>query len=221
MLSLLHTLINYILHLDQHIAIFMHLWGNWAYLALFTIIFCQTAIIFAALLPGDSLLFATGALAALSPDSLNIYLLLTLLSTAAVLGNTANYFIGRWAGPKVFQDNSRFLNRKHLTRAHAFCERHGSRAIIIGLFIPIVRTFVPFVAGVGYMTPWRFFTANLAGVALWMGTLLYGSYLFGNIPPVKEHFSLVILAIIGISLLPPLIGFLRQTIMRISTANSR
>lgn len=210
-MTTLHYLINFILHLDDHLIAFVTAYGAWTYALLFAIIFCETGIIFAAFLPGDSLLFATGALTASLPGVLNVHVLFALLVAASVIGNGVNYFIGKWIGPKVFRSgNSLFFNRSHILRAHYFYERYGGKAIIIARFIPIIRTVVPFVAGVGYMTYRYFFIFNLIGALLWVGGLVYVSYWFGNIPFVKQHFSLVILAIIGISLLPPVVEIIRH-----------
>jgi membrane-associated protein len=207
----LTALINYILHLDQHLVVFITAYGIWIYALLFLIIFCETAIIFAAFLPGDSLLFAAGALTATANDILNIHLLFALLVTASVVGNGVNYFIGKWLGPKVFYSRHSWLfNKKYLEKAHAFYERYGGKTIIIARFIPIIRTFAPFIAGIGYMTYRQFFIYNFIGAFLWIGLLLYTSYFFGNIPVVKEHFSLVILAIIILSILPAIIEMIRR-----------
>jgi membrane-associated protein len=211
----LHTLINFILHLDDHLIAFVTAYGAWTYALLFLIIFCESGIIFTAFLPGDSLLFATGALTASMSGVLNIHLLFILLVIASVSGNGLNYFIGKWIGPKVFcSGNSWIFNKKHITNAHHFYERYGGKAIIIARFIPIIRTVVPFIAGVGYMTYRYFFIFNLTGALLWIGILVYGSYLFGNIPFVKQHFSLVILAIIVLSLMPPVIEYIRHKLTK-------
>lgn len=216
----LHSLINFILHLDTHLLSFVTAYGTWTYILLFTIIFSETGIIFAAFLPGDSLLFATGALSA-HTGALNVHLLFTLLVIASVTGNGMNYFIGKWIGPRVFYSgNSWVFNKKHLDNAHRFYERYGAKTIIIARFIPIIRTVAPFIAGVGYMTYRHFFIYNLIGALLWIGGLVYGSYLFGNIPFVKEHFSLVVLAIIALSLAPPVIEVIRHKIRQCKTAKS-
>lgn len=210
-MNTLNYLINFILHIDMHLIAFVTAYGVWTYVLLFLIIFCESGIIFAAFLPGDSLLFATGALTASMKGVLNIHLLFISLVIASVTGNGLNYFIGKWVGPKVFcSGNSWVFNKKHIQNAHLFYERYGGKAIVIARFIPIIRTVVPFIAGVGYMTYRQFFIFNLTGALLWIGTLVYGSYLFGNIPFVKQHFSLVILAIIVLSLTPPLIEFIRH-----------
>ncbi len=219
-MNTLQHLINFILHIDEHLIAFVALYGIWTYALLFLIIFCESGIIFTAFLPGDSLLFATGALTASMPGTLDVNMLFLLLVTASVTGNGLNYFIGNWIGPKVFcSGNSWIFNKKHIEKAHSFYERYGGKAIVIARFIPIVRTIVPFIAGVGYMKYRQFFTYNLLGALLWIGILVYGSYLFGNIPFVKKHFSLVILAIIIISLMPPVIEVIRHRWIK-SAANS-
>ncbi len=211
MMDTLQVLIHFILHIDEHLIAFVTTYGAWTYALLFLIIFCETGIIFTAFLPGDSLLFATGALTASMAGVLNIHVLFILLVTASVIGNGFNYLIGKWIGPKVFcSKNSWIFNQKHIEKAHVFYERYGGKAIVIARFIPIIRTVVPFIAGVGYMTYRQFFIYNLLGALLWIGLLVYGSYLFGNIPFVKQHFSFVILAIIVLSLMPPVIEFIRH-----------
>lgn len=207
----LHALIHFILHIDEQLIAFVTTYGAWTYTLLFFIIFCESGILFAAFLPGDSLLFATGALTANMSNVLNINLLFALLVVASVAGNGLNYLTGTWVGPKVFcSGNSWIFNKKHIEKAHHFYERYGGKAIVIARFIPIIRTIVPFIAGVGYMKYRQFFVFNLLGALLWIGGLVYGSYLFGNIPFVKQHFSLVILAIIVLSLMPPVIEMARH-----------
>lgn len=214
-MEMLHAFFNFIMHLDQQMVSFLAAYGTWTYAILFLIIFCETGLVVTPFLPGDSLLFATGALAANSADTLNIHLLFMLLTTASILGNGLNYLIGRFIGPKVFNSpKSLLLNKKYLERAHNFYETYGGKTIIIARFIPIIRTFAPFVAGIGYMSYQRFFFYNIIGATLWIGGLLYTSYFFGNMPLVKDHFSTVILAIIGISLLPPVIEILRQHVCK-------
>jgi membrane-associated protein len=205
-MEIMHTFFSFILHLDAHLAAFAVAYGQWVYGILFLVIFCETGLVVTPFLPGDSLLFATGALTASASGNLNIHLLFILLLTASVLGNTLNYFIGRFIGPRIFHSShSIFLNKKYLERANLFYKRYGGKTIVIARFIPIIRSFAPFVAGVGSMGYWRFTLYNLLGAVLWIGSLLYTSYLFGNLPLVKDHFSTIILAIIAISLLPPLI----------------
>jgi membrane-associated protein len=208
----LHYLINLVLHLDQHLAALVLHYGAWFYGILFLTFFCETGIIVTAFLPGDSLLFATGALTA-STSAFNIHLLFALLLIASVLGNSLNYWIGYHTGPYVFSSNQSWLfNKKHITRTHAFYERYGAKTIIIARFIPVIRTFAPFLAGIGKMNYRQFFLYNLCGAFLWIGGLLYASYLFGNVPLVKNHFSTIILLIIGFSILPAVIGFLKPCI---------
>lgn len=211
----LHYIANFILHLDEHLIAFVATYGAWTYALLFLIIFCETGIILTAILPGDSLLFAAGALTASATDSLNVHLLFALLVTASTLGNSLNYFIGKWLGPKVFRSNKSWLfNQKNIDKAHGFYERYGGKTIIIARFLPIIRTFAPFVAGIGYMTYRQFVVYSLIGAFLWIGILVYSSFLFGNIPVVKQHFSLVIVAIIVLSIMPALIEFLRRKLCR-------
>lgn len=210
MMNSLHLLFNYILHLDHYVSALTNLLGPWTYIFLFAIFFCETGIIFMAFLPGDSLLFAVGSIAALTPGTLNIHLLFFLLLTASVLGNGVNYFIGKWIGPRVFCNDSFLFNRKHLEHTHAFYERYGAKAIVLARFMPIVRTFAPFVAGIGAMCYKRFAFYNFVGATLWIGGILYLSYLFGNITFIQAHFSAVIFAIIIISVLPALFEFFRK-----------
>lgn len=210
-MATLHYFINLTLHLDQHITILLSNYGNWAYVILFLIIFSETGLVILPFLPGDSLLFAIGALAAQSSSNLNIHFLFFLLTLAAILGNILNYAIGRHLGARVFyMPQSWLLNPNYLIKAHRFYETHGAQALITARFMPIIRSFAPFVAGIGYMQIRRFILYNILGALLWVGSLLYSSYLFGNLPFIKEHFSTVILTIIIISLLPPIIGCIKH-----------
>jgi membrane-associated protein len=207
--ELLKEFIEFFLHLDIHLDAAIQAYGVWTYLLLFLIIFCETGLVVTPILPGDSLLFASGALAA--RGSLNVIWLAVLLSVAAILGDAMNYAIGHFMGPKVFsRKDSRFLKKEYLDRTHQFYEKYGGKTIIIARFVPIVRTFAPFVAGVGNMTYWQFASYNVVGGVAWITICLFAGYAFGNLPIVKENFTLVILAIIFISLLPGLIEFLRQ-----------
>lgn len=213
------TFLNYILNIDDHLLNFVSMYGAWAYAVLFMIIFCETGLVITPFLPGDSLLFAAGALAANSDNALNVHLLFILLATASVIGNTLNYLIGRFLGPKVFcSQKSWLLNKSHLDEAHSFYQRYGGKTIIIARFIPIVRTFAPFVAGVGYMSYSSFLFYNLISAILWIGSLLYISYWFGNIPLVKDHFSYVILGIIALSLIPPILEILRRWYVKLTAS---
>lgn len=203
------TFIDIFLHLDQHLSLIIKDYGTWTYLILFLIIFCETGLVVTPILPGDSLLFAAGTFAALG--ALDPHWLFFLLSIAAVAGDTVNYWIGDWVGPKVFrQEKVRFLKKEYLIRTHEFYERHGGKTIIIARFIPIIRTFAPFVAGIGAMTYFRFISFNVIGGVAWIAIFVYGGYFFGNIPTVKHNFTLVILAIIFISVLPGIIELIRQ-----------
>jgi membrane-associated protein len=203
------SLIDLFLHLDQHLNVIIQHYGLWTYLLLFGIIFCETGLVVTPILPGDSLLFAAGAFAALG--SLDPVWLLGLLSVAAVAGDTVNYWIGNWVGPRIFQqEKTRFFKKEYLVRTHAFYEKHGGKTIIIARFIPIIRTFAPFVAGVGDMTYARFISYNVIGGIAWIAVFILGGYYFGNLPMVKKNFSLVIIAIILISVMPGIIEFLRQ-----------
>lgn len=202
-------LIDLFLHLDQHLKDITRDYGVWTYLILFIIIFCETGLVITPILPGDSLLFAAGALAALG--SLNVFWLFIILTAAAIIGDTVNYWIGHYIGPRIFsKEDVRFLNKKHLQKTHEFYEKYGGKTIIIARFIPIIRTFAPFVAGIGSMTYWRFITYNVVGAVIWVGICVFAGYLFGNLDFVKNNFSLVILAIIFVSLLPIIVEFIRQ-----------
>ena len=208
-MELIKEFINLFLHLDTHLQTVIQTYGTWTYVLLFLIIFCETGLVVTPILPGDSLLFAAGAFAA--TGSLDLKWLLILLTVAAVLGDAANYAIGYFMGPKVFsRPDSRFLKKEYLDRTHQFYEKYGGKTIIIARFVPIVRTFAPFVAGVGSMTYVKFASYNVIGGLLWVGVCVFAGYAFGNIPVVKENFTLVILGIIFVSILPGIIEFLRQ-----------
>jgi len=211
-MNLIHSLLNIIFHLDTYVIALANTLGPWTYGILFAIFFCETGIIITAFLPGDSLLFAVGTLAAATPDTFNIHLLFFILLTASVIGNGLNYFTGKWIGPRLFRYDSRLFNRKNLDRTYLFYEKYGAKAIVLARFVPIIRTFAPFVAGIGNMRYSRFLIFNLIGGVLWMGTLLYSSYLFGNIPFVRMHFSTVIFTIIVLSLLPAIVELVRNKI---------
>jgi membrane-associated protein len=208
-MELLSKLIDIFLHLDRHLNDVIQDYGAWTYLILFAIIFCETGLVATPFLPGDSLLFAAGAFAA--TGSLKVVWLFLLLSVAAIAGDTVNYWAGYLVGPKVFhKENVRFLNKKHLDRTHQFYEKYGGKTIIIARFIPIVRTFAPFVAGIGRMSYWRFFSYNVIGGVAWIAICVFAGYFFGNIPVVKQNFSLVIIAIVVISVLPGVFEYLRH-----------
>lgn len=190
-----------LVHLDRHLGELVAQFGPWVYAILFAIIFCETGLVVTPFLPGDSLLFVAGGLAALG--GMNVHLLVVLLVVAAILGDAVNYAVGRYLGRHLFTDRaSRFLNPRHLERAHAFYERHGGKAIVIARFVPIVRTYVPFVAGMAEMSYPRFAFYNVAGALLWVVSLCYAGYFFGNLPFVRQNLTLIIFGIIGVSLLP-------------------
>ncbi len=208
-MELIRQLLDILLHLDRHLDAIIQQYGVWTYLILFLIIFCETGLVVTPILPGDSLLFAVGTFAARGALDLGVVLL--LLSVAAVAGDTVNYAIGYRVGPRIFRkEGVRFLNREYLDRTHRFYERHGAKTIVIARFVPIIRTFAPFVAGVGRMSYARFVTYNVAGGVGWIAALVLGGHLFGNIPVVRQNFTLVIFAIIVLSVLPGVIEFLRQ-----------
>ncbi len=208
-MELLQFVLDLFIHLDKHLQGVIQAFGIWTYVILFIIIFCETGLVVTPILPGDSLLFAAGALAA--GGSLNISLLMLILFTAAIAGDNTNYWIGRYVGPKVFhEEKARFFKKEYLDRTHAFFEKHGGITIIIAQFIPIIRTFAPFVAGIGRMSYRWFLSYNLIGVLSWVSIFCLGGFFFGNIPAVKHNFSLVIMAIIAISLMPGAIEYFRH-----------
>ncbi|MFY8215229.1 MAG: DedA family protein [Chthoniobacterales bacterium] len=202
-MDLLKQLIDFILHAENHLVWFIQNYGVWIYVLLFAIIFCETGLVVTPFLPGDSLLFAVGALTARPEMGLNLELIIPLLLVAAIVGDSVNYSIGKWFGPKVFHfESNRFFNRDHLIKAHAFYEKYGGRAIILARFVPIVRTFAPFVAGVGTMNYTKFIIYNVTGAVLWVGLFIGAGYLFGNMPFVQKNMKVVILGIIIVSVLP-------------------
>jgi len=208
-LELIKEFIDFFIHLDQHLQVIIQSYGVWTYLILFLIIFCETGLVVTPILPGDSLLFAAGTFAA--SGALEAERLVGILSLAAVAGDAANYWVGSFVGPKVFsQEDVRFLKKEYLDRTHQFYEKYGGKTIIIARFVPIIRTFAPFVAGIGRMTYWRFASYNIFGGMAWIAVFVYGGYYFGTLPMVKENFPLVILAIVVISILPGVIEFWRQ-----------
>jgi membrane-associated protein len=192
--------VDFVLHFDKHLLEFVRDYGRWVYAILFTIVFAETGFVVTPFLPGDSLLFAAGALCA--TGELSLPAMIALLVFAAFAGNAVNYSIGRYIGPKVFQSSHRLLNREYLDRAHAFFESYGGKAIILGRFVPIVRTFVPFVAGAAQMTAASFVLYNGVGAVAWVSSCLLAGWFFGNIPIIKNNFSLVTIGIVAVSLLP-------------------
>ena len=207
-MEIISNLVDFILHLDVHLNSIIQNFGIWTYLILFLIIFLETGIVVTPFLPGDSLLFAAGTFAALG--SLNPIALFLILTAAAILGDTVNYWIGHYIGPRAFSGNIRFLKKEYLDRTHGFYEKHGGKTIILARFIPIIRTFAPFVAGIGAMTYSRFFFFNVIGAVAWVGLFVFGGYYFGNLQFVRDNFTIVILAIIVISVLPGVFEFARE-----------
>ncbi len=201
--------IDIMLHLDQHLVTWISVFGPWIYVLMFLVIFCETGLVVTPFLPGDSLLFALGALSAL-PDGLDVWLLLGSLTVAGILGDTVNYHIGRYLGPKVFRQDSRFFNPTYLTQTQSFYDRWGSFTIVAARFAPIVRTFAPFVAGIGSMNYKKFLAYNVFGAIAWVFTFILAGHFFGNIPVIKRNFTIVIFAVIFVSLLPMLIPWLKH-----------
>jgi len=206
-MEIINFVIDFVLHMDEHLAVIISQYGTWTYALLFLIIFMETGFVVTPFLPGDSLLFAAGSFAALG--SLSPWVLFVLLGFAAVLGDTINYWIGNLIGDRAFSGNIRWLKKEYLDRTHAFYEKHGGKTIILARFVPIIRTFAPFVAGVGSMTYGRFITYNVVGGLVWVAIFTFMGYFFGNLPFVKENFELVIFAIIFISLLPPVFEYFK------------
>jgi membrane-associated protein len=203
--------IDLFLHLDRHLAQVIASYGPYTYGLLFAVIFLETGLVVTPFLPGDSLLFAAGTFAAVKESGLSVGLLFGLLAFAAILGDTVNYAIGAYLGPKVFHyPKSRFFNPEHLRRTHAFYERHGGKTIVIARFLPIIRTFAPFVAGIGAMSYLHFLAYNMFGGALWVAICVFGGYFFGQQPFVRNNFSVVIIALVIIPGLPALVAFVRQ-----------
>ena len=202
-------IVDFLLHLDRHLSPIIEYFGIWTYLLLFLIIFCETGLVITPVLPGDSLLFGVGAFAA--SGVLNVELLVIILCLAAIAGDTVNYTIGHYVGPKVFyEEKGRFFRKEYLDRTHRFYEKYGGKTIILARFVPIVRTFAPFVAGIGSMTYARFIVYNVTGGIAWVLFFVLGGYYFGNLPVVKRNFSLVILIIIILSIMPGVIEYLRH-----------
>lgn len=202
------TIISLFLHLDTHLASVISQYGDLTYGLLFLIVFCETGLVVTPILPGDSLLFAAGALA--GGGSLNVWVLFFLIWVAACLGDMVNYILGRWLGEKIFTENARILKKEYLDKTHAFYERYGAKAIVLCRFMPILRTIMPFVAGAGTMKQSTFLFYNVIGGLAWVIIMLFSGYFFGNIPLVRDHFSAVIMAIIALSILPAVIEWIRS-----------
>lgn len=214
----LFGLVELFLHIDKHLNGFIQDYGGWTYLLLFLIVFCETGLVVTPFLPGDSLLFAAGALAASAGSPLNVWVMAALLFAAAVAGDTLNYWVGAYVGPRVVQqERVRFLKKEHLERTHQFYEKYGGKTIIIARFIPIIRTFAPFVAGIGLMHYGRFLAYNVIGGLIWVAGFVFAGFFFGNIPAVEHNFGLVIVAIIALSVLPAAVEVMRSRRLRPAT----
>lgn len=209
MLELINSLIDFVLHIDEHLVEIVRDYRTWTYLILFIIIFAETGLVVTPILPGDSLLFAAGAIIAKPDTGLNIFFMFILLSVAAVLGDMVNYHIGKWIGPRAFSGQYRLLKQEYLLRTQAFYHKHGGKTIIYARFIPIIRTFAPFVAGIGTMTYRRFAAFNVIGGISWIASFLFLGYFFGGLPVIKDNFTYVIFIIIFLSVLPPLVEMAR------------
>lgn len=208
-MEFLSKIIDFIIHLDTHLSDLIQTYGLWTYLILFVVIFCETGLVVTPFLPGDSLIFAAGTFAA--RGDLKVGWLFLVLAAAAVIGDTVNYWIGKIIGPKIFhKEKTRFFKKEYLDRTHEFYEKYGAETIIIARFVPIIRTFAPFVAGIGRMTYLKFISYNVIGGVGWVAIFTFGGYFFGNIPFVKNNFSIVIIAIILISLVPAVLEFLKH-----------
>ena len=208
-MDMLLNFIDIFIHLDQHLSLLIQSFGGWAYLIVFLVIFCETGLVVTPILPGDSLLFGLGAIAAMG--ALKVEWLFVMLSIAAIAGDTVNYMIGHYVGPRVFaRESGRFFKKEYLERTHRFYEKYGGKTIVIARFVPIIRTFAPFVAGSGSMTYSRFIVYNIVGGISWIALFIFGGYYFGNLSIVKRNFTLVIFAIILISILPGVIEYVRQ-----------
>jgi membrane-associated protein len=207
--ELIAGLVEWVLHLDDKLKDVVEMYGLWTYSILFAVVFCETGLVVTPFLPGDSLLFVAGALA--GDGRLNVGIVMAVLVAAAIIGDTVNYHVGRYVGPRLFRDghSSRWLKREHLDRTREFFERYGGKTIVIARFVPIVRTFAPFVAGLGAMSYPRFLTFNVGGALLWVVSIVLAGYWFGGLESVRENFSLVAIAIIAISLFPAMVEYLR------------
>lgn len=211
MMDFIYLVIDFILHIDAHLAELVSEYGVWVYAILFLILFCETGLVVTPFLPGDSLLFVAGAIAALPTNDINVHLMVVVMITAAIIGDAVNYTIGRLFGERLFSNpNSKIFRRSYLDKTHAFYERHGGKTIILARFVPIVRTFAPFVAGMGHMSYRHFAFFNVIGAFIWVLLFTYAGYLFGNLPVIQENLKLLIVAIILLSILPGVIEVIRH-----------
>ncbi|MDL2241903.1 DedA family protein [Bacteroidales bacterium OttesenSCG-928-L03] len=212
-MEIIQTLIDFILHIDVHLAELVAQYGLWIYAILFLIIFCETGLVVTPFLPGDSLLFVAGTLAAIGSNHINIHLMVLLLIAAAILGDASNYLIGKFFGDKLFSNpNSKVFKQAYLEKTHNFYEKHGGKTIILARFVPIVRTFAPFVAGMGKMTYGRFLSYNVVGGVVWVALFMYAGFFFGELDFVKKNLSILIFVIIFVSILPGIFEVIRQKI---------
>ncbi len=212
-MDVIMLLIDFVLHIDRHLRALCTDYGTWVYVILFVIVFCETGLVVTPFLPGDSLLFAVGSMAAIG--ALDLYGVMLILIVAAILGDTVNYSVGHYVGPKVFhEEHGRFLNKEYLLRTHRFYERHGGKTIVIARFLPIIRTFAPFVAGIGSMSYPRFLFFNVFGGVLWVLLFVLSGYWFGNMPVVQKNFSLVIIALVLIPAIPSVVEVVRIQLAR-------
>lgn len=216
-MDIIYELIDFILHIDKHLIELVSDYKTWTYLILFLIVFCETGLVVTPFLPGDSLLFAAGSISALEGNPLSLGILIPLFFVAAFTGDNTNYFIGKFLGNKVYEKNYRLISRKNLDKTHEFYEKHGGKTLIIARFMPIIRTFAPFVAGVGKMKYSRFLVFSIIGNIIWVNLFCITGYLFAENPFVQKNFSIIILAIIAISLLPPLITIIRHKLRKKQT----
>jgi len=210
MIEFIKSLLDFVLHIDQHLVEIVQDYQTWTYLILFLIIFAETGLVVTPILPGDSLLFAAGAIIAKPETGLSIFVMLVLLIAAAILGDLVNYHIGKYIGPKAFSGHYKFLKAEYLNKTHAFYEKHGGKTIIYARFIPIIRTFAPFVAGIGTMSYAKFASYNIIGGIAWVTSFLLLGFFFGSVPIIKQNFTYVILLIILVSVLPPIIEVWRS-----------
>ena len=209
-MDLIYSLIDFILHIDDHLVEIVNNYQTWTYLILFLIIFAETGLVVTPFLPGDSLLFATGAIIAKPETDLNVFVMWGLLMVAGILGDMVNYHVGKYLGPKAFSGKYRFLKKEYLDKTEKFYEKYGGKTIIYARFVPIVRTFAPFVAGVGSMSYGKFASYNVIGAILWVTSFLFIGYFFGGLPIIKDNFTLVVFAIIILSILPPIIEVIKE-----------
>jgi membrane-associated protein len=213
-MDLLNLLLDFILHIDKYLNEWVTAYQTWTYLILFIIIFCETGLVVTPFLPGDSLLFAAGTIAAMDGNPLNVTILIVVILVAAFAGDNTNFFIGRFLGKKVYEKNYKLIKREYIDKTHAFYEKHGGKTLVIARFMPIIRTFAPFVAGIGEMKYLRFISFSIMGNLLWVFSFIFAGYFFGNIDFVKKNFTIVILSIILISLLPPIIAVIKQKLQK-------